>query len=78
MQFIANLLTQRILKVDWHAESLTGRVTTKARLMKALTLSKENEDLVIVSNMLQAKAIEAYLAFVGRNEVVSDRDSCRQ
>ena len=65
MQFIANLLTQRILKVDWNAERLTGRVTTKARLMKAFTLSKENEDLAIVSNKLQAKVIKAYLAFVG-------------
>lgn len=35
-EMVAKLFTQRILKVDWEKESITGHVTKKADLLKLL------------------------------------------
>lgn len=51
-------MLQRILKIDW--QSMTGRVTTEERVMRALNLIKEDQGLAAVSMI--------YLQFIERNE----------
>lgn len=51
-------MLQRILKIDW--QSMTGRITTEERVMRALNLIKEDQGLAAVSMI--------YLQFIERNE----------